>query len=133
MTKIITYGTYDLLHRGHVNLLCRARDLGDHLTVGLSTSAFNESKGKTCYQSYEDRASVVAAIRYVDHVIAESIWDQKISDIQSHQIDIFVMGDDWMGKFDFLKEFCEVVYLPRTPDISTTLLKEARQAENEGY
>lgn len=126
MTKVITYGTYDLLHRGHVNLLRRARELGDHLTVGLSTSAFNESKGKTCYQPYEDRASVVAAIRYVDHVIAESSWDQKVHDIRTHQINVFVMGDDWTGKFDFLKDYCDVVYLPRTPGISSTILRGMR-------
>jgi glycerol-3-phosphate cytidylyltransferase len=130
VTKVITYGTYDLLHRGHIHLLRRARELGDHLTVGLSTSAFNKGKGKQCFQSYEDRAAVVSAIRHVDFVIPEDSWDQKISDIESHQIDIFVMGDDWLGKFDFLRPLCKVIYLPRTPGISTTLLKKARSPHN---
>jgi glycerol-3-phosphate cytidylyltransferase len=125
MTKVITYGTFDLLHHGHINLLRRARELGDHLTVALSTEEFNAGKGKKCFHPYEDRAAVLQAIRYVDHVIPELTWEQKIPDVKEHSIDIFVMGDDWAGKFDFLEEHCRVVYLHRTPGISTTSIKDA--------
>lgn len=121
----MTYGTFDLLHHGHVNLLKRAKELGDHLTVAVSTDEFNLGKGKVCSAPYEERAYVVAAIKYVDCVIPETSWEQKITDIQEHKIDVFVIGDDWAGKFDFLKEYCEVVYLPRTEGISTTQIKAA--------
>lgn len=124
MKRIITYGTFDLLHYGHINLLRRAKQQGDYLVVALSTDEFNlNSKNKVCYFSYEKRKSLLEAIRYVDLVIPENSWDQKVEDIQLYQIDKFVMGDDWAGKFDFLKEHCEVVYLPRTPEISTTKIK----------
>lgn len=123
MKKIITYGSYDLLHRGHINLLRRARALGDYLLVGLSTDAFNSIKGKEIYHSYSERKLVLEAIRYVDEVIPEDQWEQKIDDVLNHQIDTFVMGDDWEGKFDFLKPHCEVIYLPRTEGISTTKIK----------
>ena len=123
MKKVITYGTYDLLHRGHIRLLSRARALGDHLTVGLSCDSFNALKGKKAFYPFEERKMVLEAIRYVDEVICEKSWKQKIEDICTHRIDIFVMGDDWKGKFDFLSEYCEVVYLPRTEGISTTLIK----------
>ncbi len=125
MKKIITYGTFDLLHYGHINLLRRARALGDHLTVALSTDRFNmEEKHKTSYFNYEQRKQLLEAIRYVDEVIPEDNWDQKITDIQKYGIDTFVIGDDWEGKFDFLKPYCNVVYLTRTPEISTTQIKE---------
>ena len=123
MKKVITYGTYDLLHMGHINLLRRARELGDYLLVVLSTDEFNAIKHKTAYHSYEDRKGILEAIRYVDEVIPETCWEQKISDVVDNQIDVFVMGDDWAGQFDFLKEYCEVVYLPRTDGISTTKIK----------
>ncbi len=123
MKKVITYGTYDLLHIGHINLLKRARALGDYLLVVLSTDEFNALKHKTAYHSYEDRKSILEAIRYVDEVIPETCWEQKVSDVVNNHIDIFVMGDDWEGQFDFLKEYCEVVYLPRTDGISTTKIK----------
>lgn len=123
MKKVITYGTYDLLHIGHINLLKRARELGDYLLVVLSTDEFNAIKHKTAYHSYEDRKSILEAIRYVDEVIPETCWEQKVSDVVNNQIDVFVMGDDWNGQFDFLKEYCEVVYLPRTEGISTTKIK----------
>ena len=123
MKKIITYGTYDLLHVGHINLLRRAKALGDYLLVVLSTDEFNAIKHKTAYHSYEDRKQILEAIRYVDEVIPETCWEQKISDVVDNQIDVFVMGDDWAGQFDFLKEYCEVVYLPRTDGISTTKIK----------
>lgn len=126
MIKVITYGTYDLLHMGHINLLRRARALGDHLTVGLSTDEFNAIKHKTSFLSYEHRKAILEAIRYVDSVIPEENWEQKVSDIKKHNIDIFVIGDDWEGKFDFLKEHCKVVYLERTKNISTTMLKEMK-------
>lgn len=124
MKKVITYGTFDLLHKGHINILRRARELGDHLTVVLSSDEFNAIKGKKAYTSYQDRKDILDAIRYVDAVIPEFTWEQKISDVTGNEIDIFVMGDDWEGKFDFLTEYCEVVYLPRTEGVSTTKIKE---------
>ena len=123
MKIVITYGTFDILHYGHINILKRAKELGDLLIVGLSTDGFNTIKGKKCYYNYEIRKMMLESIRYVDIVIAENDWDQKINDIISNKVDIFVMGDDWAGKFDFLKEYCDVVYLPRTKDISTTIIK----------
>lgn len=127
MQKVITYGTFDLLHYGHILLLKRAKELGDHLTVALSTDDFNAIKGKQAYFSYEERKMMLEAIKYVDHVIPEHIWEQKRADIQQHNIDVFVMGDDWRGKFDDLNTLCKVVYLPRTPDISTTSIKSNLQ------
>ena len=125
MKKIITYGTFDLLHYGHINLLQRAKTLGDYLIVALSTDKFNsEMKGKVTYFSYEERKRLLEAIRYVDLVIPEENWEQKVNDVKEYKVDIFVMGDDWKGKFDFLKEYCEVVYLERTPEISTTKIKK---------
>lgn len=124
MKRVITYGTFDLLHYGHINLLRRAKELGDYLVVVLSTDDFNwNQKQKKCYFSYEERKTILEAIRYVDLVVPEENWEQKVSDVQKYQIDTFVMGDDWKGKFDFLKEYCDVVYLPRTPEISTTQIK----------
>ena len=124
MKKIITYGTFDLLHYGHINLLRRAKALGDYLIVALSTDEFNwNEKHKKCYFSYEERKSLLEAIRYVDLVIPEESWEQKRSDIKEFKVDTFVIGDDWKGKFDDLKDLCEVVYLPRTPEISTTQIK----------
>ena len=125
MKKVITYGTFDLLHAGHINLLRRAKELGDYLIVVVSTDEFNwNEKQKKCYFSYEERKKLVEAVRYVDLVIPEESWDQKVSDVQEYHVDTFVMGDDWKGKFDFLKEYCEVVYLPRTEGISTTKIKQ---------
>lgn len=123
MKKILTYGTYDLLHIGHVNLLKKAKALGDYLIVGLSTDDFNRIKNKDCFLPYAQRRAVLEAIRYVDEVIPEENWEQKVSNIKDNKIDIFVMGSDWEGKFDDLKKYCEVVYLPRTSNISTTSLK----------
>ena len=124
MKKVITYGTFDLLHYGHVNLLQRAKALGDYLIVAISTDEFNcNMKNKKCYFSFEERKRLVEAIRYVDLVIPEENWEQKISDVKEYKVDTFVIGDDWEGKFDFLKDYCEVVYLPRTPEISTTQIK----------
>ena len=126
MKRIITYGTFDLLHYGHINLLRRAKELGDYLIVCLSTDEFNwKEKHKKCYFSYEQRKSLLESIRYVDLVIPEESWSQKQIDVHKYYIDTFVMGDDWKGKFDFLeKEGVEVVYLPRTPEISTTQIKQ---------
>ncbi|EOP34969.1 MULTISPECIES: glycerol-3-phosphate cytidylyltransferase [Bacillus cereus group] len=123
MKRILTYGTFDLLHYGHINLVRRAKDLGDYLMVGLSTDEFNALKGKESYFKFEERKMLLESIRYVDLVISENTWEQKIEDIIKYEIDVFVMGDDWEGKFDFLKEYCEVVYLPRTEDVSTTQIK----------
>lgn len=124
LTRVITYGTYDLLHWGHIRLLKRAKDLGDYLVVALSTDEFNETKGKKAYHSYEERKMMLESIRFVDLVIPENSWDQKQHDVNLLEIDKFVIGDDWEGQFDFLKEDCEVVYLPRTEGISTTKIKE---------
>lgn len=123
MKKVITYGTYDLLHWGHINILARAKELGDHLTVGLSTDKFNQIKNKQAYYNFENRKLILESIRYVDKVIPENNWGQKIEDVLKYDIDVFVMGDDWNGEFDFLKEYCEVIYLPRTVGISTTKVK----------
>lgn len=125
MKKVITYGTFDLLHYGHINLLRRAKALGDYLIVALSTDEFNwNMKGKKCYFSYEQRKQLLEAVRYVDLVIPENSWEQKVSDVHEFKVDTFVIGDDWQGKFDFLQEHCQVVYLPRTPEISTTQIKQ---------
>ena len=125
MKRVITYGTFDLLHYGHIELLRRAKALGDYLVVALSTDEFNWScKQKKCYFPYEERKRMLEAIRYVDLVIPEENWDQKRTDIPLYHVDTFVMGDDWKGKFDFLEDLCQVVYLPRTPEISTTKIKK---------
>lgn len=122
--SVITYGTYDLLHIGHINLLQRARALGDRLIVALSTDEFNwNMKQKKCIQPYAERKIILESLMFVDMVIPENNWQQKIDDVRQYCIDTFVMGDDWIGKFDFLKEYCKVIYLPRTPDISTTQRK----------
>lgn len=125
MRRVITYGTFDLLHYGHINLLRRAKGLGDYLVVALSTDEFNwYSKQKKTYFSYEQRKQLLESIRYVDLVIPEENWNQKRNDMKEYHIDTFVMGDDWKGKFDFLKlEGVEVVYLPRTPEISSSKIK----------
>lgn len=124
MKKVITYGTFDLFHVGHLNLLKRAKAYGDYLIVAVSSDEFNLGKGKKCFVSDEDRMAIVDAIKFVDKVISETSWDQKIEDVKKYGVDVFVIGDDWKGKFDFLKEYCEVVYLPRTDGISTTQIKE---------
>ncbi|MFD2922542.1 glycerol-3-phosphate cytidylyltransferase [Halobacillus naozhouensis] len=124
MKKVITYGTFDLLHWGHINLLKRAAELGDYLIVAISSDGFNAIKNKEAYHSFENRKMILEAIRYVDEVIPEDNWEQKVNDVQDHDIDIFVMGDDWKGKFDHLKEYCEVIYLPRTVGISTSKIKD---------
>lgn len=123
MKKVITYGTYDLLHVGHINLLRRAKEMGDYLIVAISSDEFNALKNKKAYYSFEDRKKILESIKYVDEVIAERTWEQKISDVVDNHVDIFVMGSDWTGKFDFLKDYCEVIYLPRTEGISTTKIK----------
>lgn len=124
MKRVITYGTYDLLHWGHIRLLKRARALGDYLIVALSTDEINEFKGKKAYHSYEERKLMLEAIRYVDLVIPENDWEQKRGDIVKFDVDVFAIGDDWEGKFDYLEDLCEVVYLPRTDGISTTKIKQ---------
>ena len=126
MRRVITYGTFDLIHYGHINLLKRAKEQGDYLVVALSTDEFNlNQKNKTCYFNYEQRKVLLESIRYVDLVIPEENWEQKKTDVHDYNIDVFVIGDDWQGHFDFLKEEgVEVVYLSRTPEISTTQIKE---------
>ena len=124
MKRVLTYGTYDLLHYGHINLLKRARALGDYLVVAISTDEFNlNMKNKVCVQTYEERKTILESLRFVDLVIPEENWEQKVHDVKLYEIDTFCMGSDWEGKFDFLKEHCEVVYLPRTEGISTTQRK----------
>jgi len=124
MKKVLTYGTFDLLHVGHINLLRRARELGDFLIVGLSTADFNLMKRKESFLPYDQRKVVLESLEYVDLVIPETSWEQKIGDVKKYSIDVFVMGNDWEGHYDFLKEYCEVIYLKRTENISTTQLKE---------
>ena|SRR6218665_228854 len=124
MKTVITYGTFDLIHRGHINILKRAKELGDYLIVGLSSDEFNTLKGKASYYTFEERKYILESIKYVDLVIKEDSWDQKQNDVVEHKADVFVMGDDWEGEFDFLSKHCEVIYLKRTNDISTTKIKE---------
>ena len=126
MKRILTYGTYDLLHYGHIRLLKRAKALGDYLIVALSTEEFNELKGKKTYHNYEARKEMLEAIRYVDLVIPEENWEQKIGDVKKYDVDVVVMGGDWAGsdKFEYLKEYCEVIYLDRTEGISTSKIKK---------
>ena len=132
MKKVITYGTYDLLHYGHIEILRRAKALGDYLVVALSTDEFNESKGKIAYHSYDTRKKMLEAIRYVDLVIPENNWEQKANDVTEYHIDTVVMGSDWAGsdKFDYLKDYCEVVFLERTPGVSTTMIKNDLKLKN---
>ncbi|MDQ0269119.1 glycerol-3-phosphate cytidylyltransferase [Cytobacillus purgationiresistens] len=132
MRKVITYGTFDLLHWGHINILKRAKELGDYVIVAISSDEFNELKNKKAYHSFENRKMILESIRYVDEVIAEEKWEQKIDDVIKHDVDVFVMGDDWEGKFDFLKDYCEVVYLPRTVGISTSKIKKDLLKVNNG-
>ena len=124
MKRVITYGTYDLLHYGHIELLRRAREMGDYLIVALSTDEFNQIKNKKSYYDFEQRKMMLESIRYVDLVIPEDGWGQKETDVDRYDVDVFVMGHDWEGKFDFLKDKCEVVYLKRTEGISTTKIKQ---------
>lgn len=132
MKRVITYGTFDLLHYGHINLLERAKALGDYLIVAISTDEFNSiEKNKKTYFTFEQRKKLLEALRCVDLVIPEENWEQKKSDVHLYQVDTFVMGDDWKGKFDFLEdEGVEVVYLPRTPEISTTQIKKDLHEKN---
>ena len=131
MKRVLTYGTFDLLHYGHIRILKRAKELGDYLVVALSTDEFNATKGKKAYHSYETRKKMLEAIRYVDLVIPENNWEQKIQDIKDYKIDVVVMGDDWAGsdKFDYLRDYCEVVFLERTPGVSTTMIKQDLQLQ----
>jgi len=129
---VITYGTYDLLHWGHINLLKRAKGYGDYLIVALSTDTFNEQKSKRAYHNYEQRKLMLEAVRYVDLVIPEETWEQKIDDIMNYKADVFLMGDDWQGKFPELYDLCEVIYLERTPGVSTTFIKQSLIKEQLG-
>ena len=125
MTRVITYGTFDLFHIGHLRLLERAKAKGDYLLVAISTDEFNwNSKKKVCVQPYEERSIIVSALKVVDEVIPEYSWEQKIDDIKKHRVDVFVMGNDWEGEFDFLKKYCRVVYLDRTPGVSSSERKK---------
>ena len=125
MKRILTYGTYDLLHYGHIRLLKRAKALGDYLIVALSTDEFNAIKGKSSYHPYNERKEMLEAIRYVDLVIPEENWEQKVNDVKEYKVYVVVMGSDWANsdKFEYLKDYCEVVYLDRTEGVSTTKIK----------
>jgi glycerol-3-phosphate cytidylyltransferase len=123
MKRIITYGTFDVLHYGHIRLLKRAKALGDYLIVACSSDEFNAIKNKKSFYTYEQRKMILESVRYVDLVIPEHSWEQKVTDVKKYFVDVFVMGDDWESKFDFLKEHCDVVYLPRTPDVCSTNTK----------
>jgi len=131
MKKIITYGTFDLFHVGHVRLLSRIADLGDHLTVACSTDSFNSLKGKKCIFPYEERKEILESCTFVDKVIPENNWEQKPEDIKEYNIDTFIMGSDWSGKFDYLQDVVEVLYLPRTENISSTDVKNAINSYHE--
>lgn len=122
---VITYGTFDMFHIGHLRLLRRLREMGERVIVAVSTDEFNEQKGKKTLIPYEQRAAIVEAIDCVDMVIPEESWEQKVIDVRKYNVDIFAIGNDWHGEFDFLREHCEVVYLPRTKHISTTELKHS--------
>ncbi|QWF15857.1 adenylyltransferase/cytidyltransferase family protein [Lysobacter capsici] len=123
MRTVITYGTFDLLHVGHVNLLSRLRALGDRLIVGCSTDEFNEIKGKRTIYPYAQRVRILNAVRFVDKVIAEQCWEQKRDDVVREGAAVFAIGDDWAGRFDDLEDVCEVIYVPRTADVSTTEIR----------
>jgi len=124
MRRVLTYGTFDTLHFGHIRLLQRARALGDYLIVGLSTEEFNSKKGKQSLHIWEERKFLLESLRCIDLVIPENEWEQKRSDVELYHVDVFTMGSDWEGKFDFLSDLCEVVYLPRTPSISSTQIRK---------
>ena len=128
--RVITYGTFDIFHEGHINLLQRAKAMGSHLIVGVSDDKFNESKGKKSLFSFNSRVNIVKSCRYVDQVIPEISWDQKIEDIRKYNIDIFVMGDDWTGHFDFITSYCDVRYISRTHGISSSAYKQ-KMLENK--
>ena len=133
MRTVLSYGTFDLFHVGHLRLIERLAAMGDRLIIGVSTDEFNASKGKSSVVSYQDRADIVSSIKGVDLVIPENTWAQKVSDIEEHDVDVFVMGDDWKGKFDDLAELCEVVYLPRTQGISSTEIKQMLGGLDAGH
>ncbi|EKN3338175.1 adenylyltransferase/cytidyltransferase family protein [Yersinia enterocolitica] len=128
MITIITYGTFDLFHVGHVRLLKRLNELGDKLIVGISSDEFNQIKGKNSFFSYEERAEIVSSCRYVDGVFPEHTWEQKRSDILKYKANVLGMGDDWQGKFDGFNDICSVVYLERTENVSSTKIKKSLSA-----
>src|SRR5699024_1896934 len=124
MKNVITYETFDLLHTGHINILRRAKEYGDYLIVAISSVEFNAGEDKREYYNFEQRKAILEAIRDVEEVIPDHTWDRKVEDVRAHDVDVLVMGDDWKGKFDLLKDVCEVIYLPRTVRISTTQIKK---------
>lgn len=132
MKRVLTYGTFDVFHYGHINLLKRARALGDYLIVGLSTDEFNKLKNKKSLYTYEQRKVILEACRYVDLVVPENTWEQKVEDVRKFSADIFVMGDDWVGKFDFLKQLCDVIYLERTEGVCSTDTRNHLDDAREG-
>lgn len=135
MKRVLTYGTFDLLHFGYIEILRRAKKLGDYLIVAVSTDEFNEIKGKKAYHNYESRKKMLEAIRYVDLIIPENDWKQKRNDVIDYKVDVVVMGSDWENNenFECLRDICEVVYLPRTEGISTTKIKKNLGLKEESY
>lgn len=133
MKRVLTYGTYDLLHYGHIRLLKRAKELGDYLIVAISTDEFNAIKNKKAYHNYDTRKEMLEAIRFVDLVIPEKHWDQKIDDVKRYAVDVVVMGGDWEGheKFEVLRDYCDVVYLERTHGVSTSQIKHELKLQNQ--
>ncbi len=125
MRTVITYGTFDMFHIGHLKLLKRLSEMGDRVIVAVSTDEFNQGKGKKTLIPYDQRSQIVESIKYVDMVVPEESWEQKLTDVKKYNVDLFAIGEDWKGRFDFLEELCEVVYLPRTKNISTTDLKKS--------
>lgn len=130
---VLTYGTFDILHYGHIRLLKRAKALGDYLIVAISTDEFNDIKGKKAYYDYKTRKEMLEAIKYVDKVIPENDWEQKVKDVLDNDVDIVTMGDDWTNsaRFEYLREYCDFVYLSRTENISTTRIKSDLELTNE--
>lgn len=129
MKRVLTYGTFDTLHFGHIRLLQRARALGDYLIVGLSTDEFNAKKDKKAFHSWEERKFFLEALRYVDLVIPENTWEQKRDDVKLYHVDVFTMGSDWEGKFNFLDDLCDVTILERTASISSTKIRNVIESE----
>lgn len=125
MTTVITYGTFDMFHVGHLNLIKRMREIGDRVIIGVSTDEFNQAKGKYSLVPFKERREIVSALRDVDFVIAEENWEQKVSDVEKYDVDVFVMGDDWLGEFDYLQDYCQVRYLPRTSGVCSTDLRKS--------
>jgi len=131
MKRVMTYGTFDLLHYGHIKYLKKAKKYGDYLVVGLSSDKFNLEKGKKSYYNYNDRKEILKSIKYIDKIVVQNSFEQKIKDIKKYKIDVLISSEEYKGKYDYLKKYCKVVYLKRTKEISTTKIKEIKGVKNE--